>query len=42
MSFNDYDPCDDSVLLTGEFQTCFGSGAVDWGDLKTFVGTMLS
>ena len=35
MSFNEYDPCDDSELLQGEFQTCFGSGAVDWGNIKT-------
>ena len=34
MSFNNYDPCDDSVLLAGVFQTCFGSGSVDWGDIE--------
>ena len=36
MSFNDYNPCDDSVLSAGAFQACFGAGSVDWGNLKTF------
>ena len=34
MSFNLYDPCDDSTLQSGSFQTCYGAGAVDWGNIK--------
>ena len=34
MSFNLYDPCDDSTLQAGSFQTCYGAGAVDWGNIK--------
>ena len=34
MSFNLYDPCDDSTLQSGSFQTCYGTGANDWGNIS--------